>query len=379
MYQKISAVSSASTSKRLLSLDALRGFDMFLIAGGGGFLIKKTFDAFNLPLFDLLISQLSHPAWGDRITAWDFIFPLFLFMAGVSLFYSVSSAQLKGVEKKAIYRHAFRRMVILILLGIFYKNRPLHFDWDNIRYVSVLGRIGFTGFVATLIICNYKFRGQVIWMFSLLIGYWLAVMFIPVPGFGTGVLTMEGNLIGFLDRILVPGRLINGIYDENGFTTQIPATALVLMGTLTAQVLKNENFSEIRKLQLLSLSGGGCIVLGFVWGLHFPIMKVLWSSSFILVTGGTSVLLIVLFYLLIDYWGYKKWAFPFVVIGLNSLTIYIASALIGFGFTTDVLLNGFYQLTSDETLQAFMRSLGMVTLKWLFLYFLFCKKIFVKI
>jgi len=151
------------------------------------------------------------------------------------------------------------------------------------------------------------------------------------------------------------------------------------MGALTAQVLKNENFSEIRELQLLGLSGGGCVVLGFIWGLHFPIMKFLWSSSFILVTDGTSVLLIVLFYLLIDYWGYKKWAFPFVVIGLNSLTIYMASALIGFSFTADVLLNGFYQLTSDETLQAFMRSLGMVTLKWLFLYFLFCKKIFVKI
>ena len=379
MAQKNSVDSSAPTSKRLLSLDALRGFDMLLIAGGGGFFLEKTFEAFNLPFSDLLLRQLSHPAWGESITAWDFIFPLFLFMAGVSLFYSVSSAQTKGIEKKSIYTHAFRRMVILILLGIVYKNRPLHFDWENIRYVSVLGRIGFTGFVATLIICNYKFRGQVIWMFSLLIGYWLAVMFIPVPGIGAGVMTMEGNLVGYLDRMLVPGRLINGIYDENGFTAQIPATALVLMGALTAQILKNGSFSEIKKLKLLSVAGGVSVVLGLIWGLHFPIVKYLWSSSFILVTGGTCILLLAVFYLLIDYWGFKKWAFPFVVIGLNSLTIYMGSALIGFGFTADVLLNGFYQLSSDETIHAFLRSLGMMTLKWLFLYFLFCKKVFVKI
>ncbi|MCZ6671423.1 MAG: DUF5009 domain-containing protein [Verrucomicrobia bacterium] len=368
----------ASSSKRLISLDALRGFDMFFIVGGA-VLIEKAILGLNLSMFDWLIPQLHHPKWGESITAYDFIFPLFLFMVGVSLFYSVSSAQKKGIEKKSIYMHAFRRMLILCLLGIVYKNRPLHFDWENIRYVSVLGRIGITGFVTTLIICNYKFRAQIIWMFSLLIVYWLAVMFIPVPGFGAGVMTMEGNLVGFLDRMFLPGRLINGIYDENGFTAHIPATSLVLIGALTGQILKNEKYSEIRKIQLLSMGGGLLVLLGLLWGLHFPIVKYLWSSSFILVTGGASVLLLVVFYLLIDFWGFEKCAFPLVVIGLNSLTIYLASALIDFKFSADYLLNGFYQLASDENLHALIQVIGVLALEWVMLYFLYRKKLFVKI
>tara|TARA_B100001123_G_scaffold442743_1_gene587060 strand:+ start:518 stop:1654 length:1137 start_codon:yes stop_codon:yes gene_type:complete len=372
------APAASAPSKRLVSLDALRGFDMFFIVGGG-WIIQNAFEAFDLPLKETLLPQFSHADWGDRITAWDYVFPLFLYMAGVSLFFSVSSALANGTEKKDIYLHAFRRMLVLLVLGIIYKNRSLQFDVESIRFVSVLGRIGVCGFIATLIVCKYKFRAQVIWMFSLLVVYWLGVMFIPVPGYGAGDLSFEGSLIGYLDRMLVPGKLLMGTYDELGFTAHISSTSLVLMGALTAQVLGNDQLSEIEKMKRLSLGGSGCIVLGLIWGLHFPIMKWTWSSSFILVTGGTSVMLLVVFYLLIDYWGFKKWAFFFVVIGMNSLFIYMVSKLIGFGFTTDYLLNPFYELTTNESLQNSMRYLGAFTLKWLLLYFLFRQKIFVKL
>lgn len=351
---------------------------MFFIVGGGLFL-KNVFLAFDLPFKDFLLPQLSHPEWGGRITAWDYIFPLFLYTAGVSLFYSVSSSLSKGKEKKNIYMHAFRRMLVLVVLGIIYKNRNLEFDAEIIRFVSVLGRIGVCGFIATLIVCNYNFRGQVIWMFSLLVAYWLGVMFIPVPGYGAGNMSLEGNLIGYLDRMLVPGRLLLEDYDELGFTAHISSTSLILMGALTAQVLKNEKLSEPEKLKWLSLGGAGCIVLGLIWGLHFPIMKFTWSSSFILVTGGVSVLLLAVFYLVIDYWGFKKWAFFFVVFGMNSLFIYMGSKLIGFRFTVDYLLNPFFQLTTDEAVQNVIRSFGVITLNWFLLYFMYRQKIFVKI
>lgn len=361
-----------------MSLDALRGFDMFFIIGGGE-LIRNAILGLNLPMLEWVIPQLHHPKWGEAVTAYDFIFPLFLFMVGVSVYYSVSSALSRGVGKKSIYKHAFIRMLILCLIGILYKNRPFHFDWENIRYVGVLGRIGITGFITTLIVCNFNFRAQVIWMFSLLILYWAAVMFIPVPGFGPGVLSMEGNLTGYIDRMLVPGRLIKGIFDENGFTGHIPATSLVLIGALIAQVLKNERFSEIKKIKLLFAAGSALVALGFIWGLHFPIAKPLWSSSFILVTGGSSTLLLGVFYLLVDYWGFRKWAFPFVVIGLNSLTIYVAASLIHFEYSADYFLNGFYQLTSNEDLSALVQVIGVLGLQWAMLYFLFRKKVFIKI
>lgn len=120
-------------------------------------------------------------------------------------------------------------------------------------------------------------------------------------------------------------------------------------------------------------------MLGLIWGLHFPIMKFTWSSSFILVTGGVSVLLLAVFYLVIDYWGFEKWAFFFVVFGMNSLFIYMGSKLIGFRFTVDYLLNPFFQLTTDEAVQNVIRSFGVITLNWFLLYFMYRQKIFVKI
>ena len=121
------------------------------------------------------------------------------------------------------------------------------------------------------------------------------------------------------------------------------------------------------------------MALGLVWGLHFPIIKYLWSSSFILVTGGASVLLLALFYLLIDVWGFKKWAFPLIVIGMNSLLIYLAAGLIDFSYTADYLLNGFYNLTTNPEIHALIQIAGVLTLRWLLLYFCYRKKIYLKV
>lgn len=362
-------------SKRLESLDALRGFDMFLIIGGTAF-ISSFIRAMDWESMEWLTAQFRHAPW-HGMTFEDVIFPLFLFMVGVSMVYSVTSSLRKGMSKKEIYRKAFRRMVLLSLLGIVFKNNPLHFDWGQIRYVSVLGRIGITGFFATLILLNTTWRGRLFWLAGLLLFYWIALLFIPVPGYGAGDLSQEGNMATYINSIIVPGRLIDGIYDENGYFQHIPATGLVLMGTLAGMILQSGR-EEMRKILLLSGAGVAAIGIGLIWNLHFPINKHLWSSSFILVSGGISFLFMALFYGVIDVGGMKKWAFPFKVIGLNSIFIYMASGLIDFGYTSRYLLNGFIQMTGEDG-QRFITQLGILLLEFGLLYFMYRKRIFVKV
>src|SRR5690606_8014449 len=252
-----------------------------------------------------------------------------------------------------------------------------HFDWDQIRYVSVLGRIGVAGFLATLILLNTTWKGRLYWLFGILILYWAAVMFIPVPGYGAGDLSQEGNLVTFIHSYIVPGRLIDGIYDENGYFTHIPATGLVLMGTLAANLLRSGK-KELEKVTWLVGAGLLAIGIGVIWNFHFPINKHLWSSSFIMVSGGISFLFMALFYWLIDVRGYRKWAFPFKVIGLNSLFIYLASGLVDFSYTSRYLLNGFLQM-SGEDMQRFIVQLGVLLLEFGLLYFMYRKRIFIKV
>lgn len=362
-------------SKRLESLDALRGFDMFLIIGGTH-LISSFIDAMNWESLGWLTAQFRHVPW-HGLTFEDVIFPLFLFMVGVSMVFSVASSRRKGLSNREIIWKAFKRMIVLSLLGIVYKNNPLHFDWDQIRYVSVLGRIGVAGFLATLILLNTTWKGRLYWLFGILILYWAAVMFIPVPGYGAGDLSQEGNLVTFIHSYIVPGRLIDGIYDENGYFTHIPATGLVLMGTLAANLLRSGK-KELEKVTWLVGAGLLAIGIGVIWNFHFPINKHLWSSSFIMVSGGISFLFMALFYWLIDVRGYRKWAFPFKVIGLNSLFIYLASGLVDFSYTSRYLLNGFLQM-SGEDMQRFIVQLGVLLLEFGLLYFMYRKRIFIKV
>jgi predicted acyltransferase len=362
---------------RLISLDALRGFNMLMIIGGAT-LIKKAGDLNDWRWLDWLAVQQKHARW-DGFTMHDWVFPLFLFVVGTSLVFSINSKISQGKSKKEIFLSVLKRMIVFIFIGILYKNNPLHFNWEKIRYVSVLGRIGVTGLAVALIWLNTKnFKQRLAWGAGILIAYWAAMMFVPVPGFGAGNLTIEGNLAGFVDRIILPGRMAQGIYDENGPFTHIPATVLVLMGAMAGELLRSQSFSQYKNVLILASSGVGCILLGNLWGLHFVINKHLWSSSFILVAGGLNLLALALFYLIIDVWGFKKWSFFLVVIGLNSIAIYIGAHFFHFQYPVDMLLNGFYQVSS-EPVQQFLAISGKIALAWLFLYFLYKKRIFIKV
>ncbi|MEM9674382.1 MAG: DUF5009 domain-containing protein [Bacteroidota bacterium] len=363
-------------TKRILSIDALRGFDMLFISGAGTFLLLlegKT----GLAWVDAIARQMEHPTW-NGFTFYDFIFPLFLFIAGVSLPFSLNKGLSLGMSKTDLYRKAFRRMLILLVLGLLYKNAPItFFEPSQIRLGSVLGRIGFAGFVTTLLYLNYSDKARIGWVAGILVLYYAALFLIPVPGYGAGDLSFEGNLVGWFDQTFLPGRMLQGTYDELGLLTQFPALCLTVLGAVAGEVLRSQR-NEGQKLQRLLLAGVVCLGLGLLWGLHFPINKHLWTSSFILLTGGMAFLSLGLFFWIIDMLHFRRWAFFFQVIGLNSLTIYLAYRFINFGLTAELLFGGLYA-PAPEAWHGVFQSLGALVLVWLFLYFLYRNKLFLKV
>ncbi len=366
-------------SIRLNSLDALRGADMFMISGGGAF-IYYMHNLTNYEWLNILAYNMEHPAWLEPITFFDFIFPLFLFISGISLVYSVNSQIKKGVSNSDMYKKAFKRMLILMLIGLVYKNSPLNiFDPAHIRYSSVLGRIGMATFLTTILYINFSWQKRLLWIGGILLSYYAAMFLIPVPGFGAGNMTMEGNFAGWIDRTIMPGRLVNGVFDENAIATFLPAFTITIFGAWAGDILRNNDSSSSYKIKLLSIIGISLITVGLIWGLHFPIMKKMWTSSFILVTSGASFLAMILFYWLIDVKKYTKWAFFLKVIGLNSLVIYLAYSFINFNYTSHKLFSGFYSGFIPKEWLVVFDAFGAVVLVWLFLYFLYKNKLFLKV
>lgn len=369
--------SAHAPSKRLLSIDTLRGFDMLMIAGAGAF-ISSLEGKTGWAWLDAFALQFEHPAW-NGFAFYDFIMPLFLFIAGLSLPFSLNKGLQSGLTKPDLYKKAFKRFLILYACGILYKNAPIpFFDPSQIRFVSVLARIGFAGLVATVLYLNFSFRTRIIWIAGFLLFYYAALFLIPVPGYGAGDLSFEGNLTGWIDRTFLPGRLLQGTYDELGLFTQIPSLCLTIMGSLAGDILRRSQDSEYKRLGNLVIGGVICVAIGLLWSLHFPINKHLWTSSFIMLTGGLAFLSIGLFYWLIDILQMRRWTFFFVVIGMNSLTIYLAYRLIDFGYTSRLLLEGLY-MHADEKWHPVFQNLGALGLVWVFLYVLYRLKIFIKV
>ncbi|MDP9080301.1 MAG: DUF5009 domain-containing protein [Bacteroidota bacterium] len=381
--------SAIQPTKRLVSLDALRGFDMFWIMSGEQ-IIHTLAKVTQLPVLLWFSGQLHHTVW-NGITFYDMIFPLFLFIAGVSMPYSMSNKiakanvqsanQLSAKTKRDIYLSILRRTLILILLGMVV-NGALKFNgYENTRFASVLGRIGLAWFFAGLIYLNFNLRGQILWLAGILIGYWAAMLFIPVPGYGAGVLTMQGSLESYIDRLLLPGRLHDKIHDPEGVLSTIPAIGSALLGVFTGSFLKLESprWSMLKKGLLIFGAGIVLIGLGWLWNLEFPINKRLWSSSFVLYVGGWSMIFLSVFYLVIDVAGFKKWAIPFLWIGTNSILIYLCSeGLVDFGHTAGYLFGGLVHLT-PVAWQAVWTAVSVTLVQLLFLYLLYRNKIFLKI
>lgn len=361
---------------RLASLDILRGFDMFWIIGGDA-LILSIISYLGWSFLEPVVGNFKHSKW-IGFTAYDLIFPLFIFISGVAMPFSFEK-YLMSQQKRSLYFRVIKRAVILIFLGFLYNGILKTLDFANLRYLSVLGLIGLAYLWASIVVMNFKPIGQAVFAAAILIVYAVMMNFIPVPGFGGGVLTPEGNFASFIDRHIVPGKLIYGVHDPEGVLMTFPASVLAIAGALAGALLKKQNLGRYRKVLFLAAAGVICLGIGIFWGRDFPMIKKLWTSSFVIYTVGWSLLLLAVFYLIVDVWGIRKAFFPFMLIGLNPITIYIcAHGVIDFGYMARFFFGGLIRI-AEEPLRAVILWSGILVCELIFLYILYRKKIFLKV
>jgi len=369
-------ITTPNLTQRVYSLDALRGFDMFWIIGGDR-LVKNLAQATGSPFWKAFDEQLQHPYW-NGFTAYDLIFPLFMFVAGVSVPYSIGRALEKGKSKAQIMQRVLVRGLILIILGMVYNNGIEVTPLEQFRFPSVLGKIGASYIFANIIYLYAAERARIIWFAGLLIGYWLLLKFTSAPGFPAGDLTEPGNFMSYFDRTVVPGKLSRNIHDTVGLLNLITGTCTILAGIITGVYLRNSHHDPSKKVLWFLIAGVGLIGISLLWNLDFPINKNLWSSSFVLLTTGLSLLLLAIFYFIIDVQGYKKWTLFFRVIGMNSILIYMSWRFINWDYSAEGFFKWLLQAVGKPYDGAVLAAC-IILVEWLVLYFLYRKKVFLKV
>ncbi len=267
---------------------------------------------------------LLHAPWHGW-TPTDLIFPFFLFIVGVSITLALGRRVEQGVNPPEMYGKIARRALIIFALGLFLAGFP-YFKLGTLRIPGVLQRIAVCYFVAALLYLHASWKTQAKIAAGLLMGYWFAMVLIPRPGYGLGDLSMGGNLAAVIDRKLLAGHIYRPLYDPEGIFSTIPAIATTIAGVLTGEWLRARR-SDTQRLLGLFLAGAAAVLAGWVWNLWFPINKPLWTSSYVLFTAGIALQTLALCYWLIDVQGYRRWAKPFVIFGVNALALYFFSGL----------------------------------------------------
>lgn len=388
--------------KRLISLDALRGFDMFWIVSGEGILhglangVKEKHRLVRNPsdwtiavnekctfverLYIGFSNQLHHSPW-NGFTFYDLIFPLFIFISGVSMPFSYHKYLNGHADHKPVYFSLIRRTLLLLLLGTIVNGLFQWNGYENTRFASVLGRIGLATFFAAIIYLNCKLPKQILWFISILTGYYLFMRFALVPGYGKGVFTPEGNLSAYIDRLFLPGKLHRKVYDPEGLLSTVPAICSAMLGVFTGTFIKTEIqvISPRKKTAIMLLAGLLFILAGWILSPVFPINKTMWSSTFVLYSGGWSMILFAVFYYIIDVQLWQKWSVPFIWMGTNSILIYVcAHGLFNFESTSAFLFGGLIKLIPAIWQSAALWT-GVLLIQLLLLKFLYDKKWFLKI
>jgi predicted acyltransferase len=370
-----SVASRATTSgNRVMALDALRGFDMFWIVGGKPLALAVA-GLFAEPAPTWVAEQMQHADW-IGFTAWDLIMPLFLFVVGAAMPFSFARRLEQG-QKAGLYWKILRRTLILWVLGMVVQGNLLDFNLSTLHlYSNTLQAIAAGYLVGGLLILNVGIMGQVAFTALMLVGYWLLMVYVPVPGNDAGVLMPDANVALAVDEMIL-GRFRDGTH-YTWILSSMTFTATVLLGVMSGHILQS-NWSRPVKFFWLVVLGLGSLAGGWAWAnwLGLPIIKHLWTSSMALWAAGWSYLLLALFYLLIDIAGLRRWAFPFVVIGMNAITIYVASFFVPFHKIAESLLGGLakHPVAAGPVVIAF----GSVFLMWLVLYHLYRQKIFLRI
>ncbi len=416
---------------RLWSIDALRGFDMFWIVGGEE-VIRSLAKWADWPFRKVIDEQLEHAEWAGFHFE-DLIFPLFLFLVGVVLPFSLGKLTTPGESRWPAYKRILTRTILLFVLGLLYYGEEglLDLNPGAQRYMGVLQRIAICYGIAAVLTLNTRAFGQVVALVAILAGYWALLTFVPLPAPGPDDETekrvqerqiplkgdrgakeaggLEGsqlprayseyeNLSAYVDRHALPGRTWirdageHNLYDNEGLLSTLPAVGTTLLGVLAGHWLRSR-YRPLAKTVGLLVAGAACLAAGLAWGGElpgtqsqwtFPVIKNLWTSSYVLVAGGWSLLLMALFYGVIDGLGWRSWSFFFVVIGANAITIYFARHVVDLRYTANYFFGRILEHAAAEPklgpyFQEFGMALAILMIEWLLLYVLYRHRVFLRV
>ena len=373
---------------RLLSLDILRGFDMSFIMGGEELIIAIA-ALFGFAEFG---KSFGHVPW-HGLQFMDCIFPTFLFIAGISFPVSAAKSRAKGMSDGRIAWKCFIRFVILALLGFQHDSGFLGLDFTHdlahVRAWSVLGRIGFAWMMASFLFLLFKTRVRVVIASAILIAVTLVTRLVVAPDAPAGAdpFSAAGNIGCWLDRTLTGGHLFRDawswkqglqLFDPEGCAGHVPAIVTAMLGMFAGEIVRKAEWSLQRKTGILAAMGAGLLALGCAWTFVFPINKALWSPSFVLVVGGISSLAFALFFWIVDVKGKSAWGFPFRVIGMNSILIYMLQEIVPMGVVNKKLFGGLASLMPAAGAEVFLWATYML-LCWSVLYICYKKGLFLKV
>jgi predicted acyltransferase len=382
---------------------------MFWIVGGDSLAAALNKTGGGGGMTGLIGEQLEHVEWAG-FHFYDLIFPLFVFIVGVSLVFSLSRTIEQHGRGEALKR-VFKRSLLLFLVALFYSG-GFSTHWPDIRLLGVLNRIALCYFFASLIYCFVSWRGMIAIGAGLLVGYWALMTFVPFPdvrpvnaagelisqkliatntaqlNFASpnrlkGVFEPGLNLANYLDAKYLPGKKWDKTWDPEGILSTLPAIASCLLGVLAGLFLKTSRVDDRKKVLWLIGAGVASVVAGFAWGLQFPVVKKIWTSSFVLVAGGYSAILLGGFYLVVDVLKFQGWCQPFIWIGMNPITIYLTDNVVSFRRVAARFLGGnvkdFFDATVTSGFGDLVLSLGEVGLAILLAWWLYRRRIFLRL
>jgi predicted acyltransferase len=413
----------------MMSVDVLRGFDMFWIIGVDA-LAYALHRMTKTPVVNFFATQLDHAEW-EGFHFYDLIFPLFIFIVGVSLVFSLSKKRALG--KFVSLARIVRRSALLFLLGVFYSG-GLTNAWPDIRLTGVLNRIALAYLFTALLFSFFKPRILAVLCTGLLAGYWALLTFVPIrdiqltkealikraesvndlasvqlfrsnanfssekdsPAWNAvkrmfyneqtrvrGKFENGKNLTNHLDFELLPGRKYDIFFDPEGLLSTIPSIATCLLGVFAGLLLKSRTVPDLRKVIFLIACGILASTLGWIWHFQIPVVKKIWTPSFVLVAAGYSSILLGIFYLIVDVWKKRKWCLPFIWIGMNSITVYLAASILGFRRLATRIFGGdvsiFFNAHFLPGFGDLLISIAGLALAFWLVHFLYKRNIFIRV
>ena len=383
---------------RLMSLDALRGADMLCIMGGSAVVVALC-QLLGFGKDCWLAEQMTHVVW-HGFRQHDTIFPLFLFLAGVSWPFSYASQRERGRTTAQILLKIAGRVAALIFLGLF-GAKLFGFDFAHLRWDSVLAHIACCWAAAALLYMFVKsVKVRLAIAAALLVGHWLLLTFCSAPdagqllastdpvvakkvasyaAFGTDSFSFTGNIAGWVDRTFMPGVLHEGIFDPDGLLGKLTGVVTALFGVFAGELLRRKEVTGNRKTLVLLGAGAATLALCLVWRPWCPVNKKIWTSTFVLAAGSYSFFMLAIFYWIIDVKGFRKWTFFFRVIGMNSITVYIMMRFMGFRSIGNYFLCGLAKLGGNPHWEALVLSLGQVLVAWIVLWYFYRKNTFLRV